>query len=252
VKFMQINLWSGRIQRPILKLIEQEAPDVIFAQEVMSYPGEIHHSSPWYSWRTPQLMAESGKLGHTFFSPSTTYAMFDHKLSYGNAIFAKYPLSLTSTHYTGGSGPEHFDQPSAVDHNTTRNFQHAIIEMDGKKLNLINHHGHWMNQPLGNETSIERLQLLADFIATLEGPIVMAGDLNLSPDSPAIQHFLDATQLVDVATRRGATTLSKAHYVDRPVICDYILISPELALNDVQIIDAVVSDHKAIVAQISS
>lgn len=250
LKVMQLNLWSGRIQRPIIELVKRELPDLLFAQEVLSFPGEVHFTSPWSTWRTLELMTAAGHFSPAFFAPSSTYPMFGLTLSYGNAVLSRFPLVNTSVHYTGGSGPRHFDQATQADHNATRNFQHAVIKVGGQHLNLINHHGHWVNQPLGDEVSVERLQIVADYINKLEGPVIMAGDLNLSPESPAIQKFLAATGLTDTTSRPGGTTLSAAHYVDRPIICDYIFISPELTLKEAKVHDAIVSDHRALTAEI--
>ena len=62
MKIMQINLWSGRIQRPLLGLIERERPDIVFCQEVFSFPGNVAPDSPWATWRTADLMAQRGEL----------------------------------------------------------------------------------------------------------------------------------------------------------------------------------------------
>jgi endonuclease/exonuclease/phosphatase family metal-dependent hydrolase len=251
MKLMQINLWGGRIQRPLLELIKAEKPDIITVQEAYSFPVEVPLSSPWSYFSITERLTATGNLPHTAFATSNTFPIFGQTLRYGNAILSKYPLENTSVHYTGGPGPLQFDQPVAPDHNVTRNFQHATVTIGKTTLNLINHHGHWVNQPLGDEVSTERLETVAGFIKTLSGPVIMAGDLNLSPDSPAIQQFINHSGFVSaLAGTDVTTTLSGAHYVDRGIICDYVLSSPELKVTSATASDTIVSDHKAVIVEI--
>lgn len=250
LKIMQVNVWHGHISRPLVELVHSEAPDLLFTQETFQYPVRIPDPSHWSTLDLLPRLEAAGEFKETFFSASFTYPLFNHTLSYGNTVFSKFPFEHKSTHYTGGPGPIHLESPEAVDHNAARNFQHAVIQAGGRSLNVINHHGHWVNQPLGDDVSVERLQDVAKYVKNLTGPVVMAGDLNLSPDSPAIQKFLAATGLTDAASRPGATTLSAAHYVERPIICDYIFISPELTLKEAKIHDTIVSDHRALTAEI--
>jgi endonuclease/exonuclease/phosphatase family metal-dependent hydrolase len=253
MKLMQINAWHGRISRPLLELVSREQPDVIFTQEIFSYPKLIPPSSPWAHISILGRMASAAKLEHSYFSPSTTYDMFNHTLSYGNAIISRFPFLSTATHYTGGPGPVHFQEPGDVDHNRMRNFQHVVITAHGQSYHLINHHAHWAPQPLGDEISTQRLGIVAEYINELEGPVIMAGDLNLSPDSPALQQFTKRTHLRNVVTGSAiTTTLSPAHYVDLPIICDYIFVSPQLTCGGAWASDAIVSDHRAVMAEVSS
>src|SRR6478752_2385525 len=104
MKLMQINLWGGRIQRPMLDLITAEAPDVILAQEVYAYPFSVPYSSPWGYFSILERIAKAGGYEHSYFSPSSTFTMFGRQLSYGNAILSKFPLTDAITHYTGSAG----------------------------------------------------------------------------------------------------------------------------------------------------
>ena len=249
MKVMQINVWQGRLIKPLLALIRKEDPDIIMAQEIYSYPHKIAAISPWdYLSTLERIAAISYK--HTYFSPCSTFEMFGKSLGYGNAIISKYPLANTSTHYTGGPGPIHYDEPSAFGGNDSRNFQHATVTTNTGELHLVNHHAHWADQPLGDETSTKRLGRVASFVSSLKGPIVTAGDFNVSPTSPAMTAFIAATGLSDITATTGATsTLSSAHYASN-VMCDYLLASPDITIKKIQIFGELVSDHLAIFAEI--
>lgn len=250
LKIMQINIWAGRIQRPLYALIEREQPDIVFVQEALNFPGAIDTASLWGTWNTLDGMAEHGNLTHSFYAPCNSWTMFGETLSFGNAILSKVPLTNETVHYTAGNGPIHHEQPGNIDYNTSRNFQHTVVHTGQTQLHLINHHGHWVPNNLGNEVSVERLQVVADYIRGLQGPVIMAGDLNLSPDTAAVQGLLSTTGLIDTTSHTGTTTLSAAHYVDRNIICDYIFASPEINVTEAKILDDVVSDHRPLIAKI--
>lgn len=251
MKIVQINVWQGRIFDPLLAFLRDEKPDIVFAQEIFSYPHPIIGSSAWKQFRTLEQITEQGGFMHVYFALSTTFPMFGEELSYGNAILSKYPFTHTFTRYTAGPGPVHVDNPNTYDHNLTRNFQHAIIDTGRTKLNLINHHGHWVNHPLGDAQSTVRLQIVADYITGLEGPTLAGGDLNLSPTSPAIRKFAETTGLRDVLSSTSPEgTLSAAHFMNESIFCDYLFASPELKITHTSVSDNLVSDHKALVIEI--
>ncbi len=253
MKIMQINTWQGRLLKPLLNLIKAENPDIIFAQEVYDYPASLSLNSPWNYFDTARHIAAQGNYPATYFSPELTVPMFEAPLGYGNAIFSKTPFTHSSVHYTAGPGPLKLAGSESFSGNLGRNFQHAVINAPNGPLNLINHHGHWVNQPLGDQTSHDRLQDVANYLTTLTGPIIFAGDLNLSPDSPALRSLITTTNLSDLAIKSGiTTTLSSAHHVTHDIICDYILASPSLTSTQFEASSHLVSDHRALIAQIDA
>ena len=252
MKIMQINVWQGRLLTPLLSLIEQESPDLIMTQEVYSYPRPVADHAPMDFIATLESFAKVGHFQYTYFSPANTFDIFGHEVGYGNAILSKFSFEHTSTEYTGGPGPIHLNDPAAYDGNAGRNFQHVVINTGRTGLNVINHHGHWIPDPLGNNVTTKRLLKIAAYIKNLDGPVLMCGDLNVSLQSPAIRKFREAVGLRDlVDTTDTHTTLSQAHYI-KNIVCDYIFTSPELKINRIEVSEKLVSDHKAVIAEIDT
>ena len=251
MKLLQINVWQGRLLRPLLRLIADVQPDVIFAQEIYSFSGLVSLDSPWNYFGTLELIAAQSRFKYAHFSPASIFPMFGHQLGYGNAILSTYEPSHFSTHYTGGDGPMHINSPASFDGNNGRNFQHLTISDGQREINLINHHAHWLNQPLGDETSIKKLQLVANYVNALSSPVVVAGDFNVLPTSPAMIKFEKSVGFTNLTTMsQTKSTLSAAHYM-KNIVCDYVLTSPDIEIRNVQILDALVSDHRAILAEIN-
>jgi endonuclease/exonuclease/phosphatase family metal-dependent hydrolase len=252
MRVMQVNVWQGRLIRPLLDMVAAVEPDIILTQEIYTYPSPIQPTSPWNFFGTLEFMAQRGDLQHYYFSPSSTFSMFNKELGYGNAVLSRYPILESTTHYTSDKHAIRHEDLSSLGGNDSRNFQHLVLELDGRRLNVINHHGHWVNQPLGDDVSTQRLRTVASYINGLIGPVIVGGDFNLLPTSPAMSEFIAAAKLRDVrATSTITTTLSAAHYLREPIVCDYILGSADITISQLTALQPLVSDHKALLAEVT-
>ena len=84
MKLLQLNIWAGRLLPAILKLIDQEQPDILCLQEVLSSSKEIR--VPAIAFNSLERIQDRTGHTHSFFSPmfSTTFA--SHKVSYRYTI----------------------------------------------------------------------------------------------------------------------------------------------------------------------
>jgi endonuclease/exonuclease/phosphatase (EEP) superfamily protein YafD len=79
------------------------------------------------------------------------------------------------------------------------------------------------------------------------GPIIMCGDLNVISRSPAMRE-LDF--LRDLTAANNVRTTLKNIRLELDVACDHILISDEFSCNYFEVVETVLSDHKAIVVKL--
>ena len=100
---------------------------------------------------------------------------------------------------------------------------------------------------MGSDKSSLAMQVLADKIKQLTGPILFAGDLNVSYESPAMRLFdnwlEDLTHSYNI--QETLSQFGKA----KNVACDHILVSPEIKVNSFTVSEELVSDHKALVLE---
>ncbi|HET6924939.1 MAG TPA: endonuclease/exonuclease/phosphatase family protein, partial [Candidatus Saccharimonadales bacterium] len=129
----------------------------------------------------------------------------------------------------------------------TRNMQLATLDVGGSKLHVANHHAHWVMSPVGDEVSVEKMQLVAQKVRGLEGPVIVAGDLNVTAASPAMRVF-DGLLTDLTATHDIPDTLSELGKV-RNVPCDHILVNDQVKVNSFAVRDDLVSDHKTLVME---
>ena len=116
-------------------------------------------------------------------------------------------------------------------------------------LVVLNHHGYWLPEPLGNETSVECMHKVAEMIKDEPGPVVMCGDLNVIAESPAMRE-LDF--LHDLTAENGVkTTLANLKFV-KDVACDHILVSDGMKWDNFTVHSDIVSDHLAVSVEIKN
>lgn len=223
---------DGRVSpRRIARVIAQQGADIVALQE-------LDHGRP-RSRAEDQAGTIAAELGfHLAFCPTVIRG----EESYGHAVLCRWPLEIVKSAplpaLPGGMWPE------------PRGGLWLRINVQGMPVNILATH-------LGL-TATERFQQMTSILGDdWLGPIldqeavILCGDLNLIPGSPA--HQLAATRLRDVANtvKRGVRTFSTLRLVAQ---LDHIFVSPHFspevvfaAQND---LTRVASDHLPLVTRL--
>lgn len=79
---------------------------------------------------------------------------------------------------------------------------------------------------------------------TLDGGVVLCGDLNLSPESESVKHLgtLLSNLSVDYSLK---TTRSRLTYKNE--VCDYIFVNEQIDAKDLSMDETIISDHNALI-----
>jgi endonuclease/exonuclease/phosphatase family metal-dependent hydrolase len=156
---------------------------------------------------------------------------------WGNAILSRYPILAYSRH----------DLPPR-DLFILRGFIAALIDLgNGQQIKVINTHFHHLE----GQTDIRQLQsqTILDFLTGLSSTILL-GDLNAEPTDREIAMLFRAN-LRDAAAKMDPK-LAYTFASDNPhQRIDYIWVSYDLRVGDVQVPLSTASDHLPIVAEIS-
>lgn len=119
----------------------------------------------------------------------------------------------------------------------------AAIELDGKRLGLLAVHT-WppMNAGMAATRSAQ-LDALAQRAARTEGPLVICGDLNLSPYSPYFRRLLEQSGAADTRAGRwpGISWPTSMPLLGIPI--DHCLTRGNLAAIGIKRLNSVGSDH---------
>lgn len=161
----------------------------------------------------------------------------------GNLILSRIPFVDTFSEFVNGEYHDNTILGEKVGNNL--NIQIAKLE---NGFTVVNHHGFWRPDPMGNNDTIKAFTKVGQIVRRLDnGPLVMCGDLNITHDSPAMRplDFLrDLTHEHNIKT-----TLSGLKY-DGEVACDHILVNDQVKVQDFTVYPDLVSDHLALSANV--
>lgn len=221
---MGIDMGGQMALEALARQIEAAQPDVIALQEVTRgwvIAGGVDVAT-WLSWRLGMPV---------YFSPA-------EGRQFGNALLSRYPVTRHEVYP--------LPPPGLL---MSRSFAYHEIDVGtDRPLLLINTHFHHVGRD--NEIREQHSQsLIAFFQAGPPRSLLLTGDLNASPQDRAVTLLTDQglIDLIDLAGLENRFT----YPADQPTRqIDYILAAPDLAVNQVQIIEGTVSDHRAIVAEV--
>lgn len=241
MELLQLNMWQGRLAQQITELIDEQKPDFITAQEI--YRGGDTVLAPENMFELYERIAERYPF-HSF-SAVNALKIARGKAEMGTAIFSQYPIIEQSSFFTHG---EYVDGISVGnDVHNSRTLQSALLDVNGKKLHILTHHGHWVPNAYGDAESIQRMQSIAQYIQTLnqDTPLIFAGDFNVVPESPAMRP-LDGLLKDVIASYAIKTTLSSIKNLDN-IVCDHVMVNEAINVENLYTRDEIVSDHTPLI-----
>lgn len=234
---MTLNVWQGRLEKVLLSHLQELDVDFACMQEAVSCDGDTAGLATTY-----QKVGNSLKLDESYFSPLMHTKLGAKDIKFGNVIYSKFPFVHSDTIFTRGGYKENFDLDN--DDYNIRAFQHVEAELDGKKLHLINHHGHHINEhKLGDEETLRQITQIADYVTRLEGAVIVCGDFNLSPGSDSIAVLNN--KMRNLSQEYGLHT-TRSRLTSKNEVCDYIFVSDGIEVQEFVMDEEIISDHNAL------
>ncbi len=156
---------------------------------------------------------------------------------YGLAVASRWPLESVTLVDLAGDG-----LPSLA----------GIVDAGGQRIRFLGLHTHWPVTPALAAARDEALQGAAALASAADLPVVLLGDLNLTPDSPAFDRLLDEAGLRDVMRGRGWRPTWLAEFWPLALRIDHVLVSSGLCVEHAEVGPALGSDHRPVVARLRS
>ena len=239
MKILQLNTWCGRLENQIVNLLKHENADVVCLQEIVQVPG-----GKSFFFLDLEELQKACSYEYTHFTSSRSFRYMKRVATWGNAILSRQSFLETDDTYVYTEPIKDFDFLHDRLTNAGRALQHAVVETSTGNLHILNHHGHHLPEHKnGDGETMRQCGMIADYIKSLQGPVVLCGDFNLVPDSPSIE--LINKILVNHVKERGVLT-TRTPLTHKTEACDYIFTSPDIEVKNFQVLDDIVSDHKAL------
>jgi endonuclease/exonuclease/phosphatase (EEP) superfamily protein YafD len=214
LKVLTVNVSFRQFSaRRFREIVAEAAPDVLLVVEFTPHAEEV--------------LAEFDKL-------------FPQKLKapaegpYGIAIWSRFPLEHAYT-FPLGTVP-------AID---------ALVRTPAGAFTLLGVHLSAPTLPRRAEQRNEELDLLAQRRAALAGPVIIAGDFNVTPYSPYYSDWLTATRLTDSRYRRTLSTSWPAVLPILGIPIDHVAVSDDFDILAHRRLPAFGSDHWGIMAELA-
>jgi endonuclease/exonuclease/phosphatase (EEP) superfamily protein YafD len=156
---------------------------------------------------------------------------------YGLALLSRWPLESVTLVDLAGDG-----LPSLA----------GVLDAGGQRVRFLGLHTHWPLTPALAAARDEALRGAAALASAAELPVVLLGDLNLTPDSPAFARLLDEAGLRDAMDGRGWRPTWLAWFWPLALRIDHVLVSPDLSVEHAGVGPPIGSDHRPVVVRLRS
>jgi endonuclease/exonuclease/phosphatase family metal-dependent hydrolase len=243
MKIVQLNIWMGKIEGKLERFLQETDADVICMQEVInSDDTTLHVSRLWFD--TSRILRANPEFKYYKYFPNWSADIADGTMQMGNFVISKIPIVSTDMKFVHGQYTEHTILVQQPSNNTAVD----IVKLENG-ITVVNHHGFWRKDPMGDEDSLKTFEKVGEVVKPLaeEGPLVMCGDLNVIHASPCFKYLDFLRDLTD--ENKVETTLSGAR-VPFKVPCDHILVNDEIEVKDFKVLPDIVSDHLALEAEV--
>jgi endonuclease/exonuclease/phosphatase (EEP) superfamily protein YafD len=214
IKILSANvLYRNHSAQRLLEIVREESPDIVLLVEY-----------------TPEWAAQVGELRAAY----PYHLEGPLKNPWGIALFSRFP----------------FDSSKAIPVGPSYGVQASVRTPDGPLMVIGTHLASPMT-PSRAATRDSQLDSLATRVGRVTGPIVVVGDLNITPYSPLFQDWLARTDLTD--TRRGRT-LSPSWPVQLPMLgvpIDHCAVGHGVMIVGHRRLPAFGSDHYPILAELA-
>ena len=154
---------------------------------------------------------------------------------YGIGVLSRWPLESAGAIDLAGDG-----LPSVE----------GIVEIEGRRVRLLGLHTHWPVLPEVARMRDAALGQAAGIARDSDFPVILLGDLNLTPDSPEFTRLLDESALRDVVSGRRWRPTWQAGFWPLALRIDHVLVSAQLCVEAVEVGPSIGSDHRPVIARL--
>lgn len=257
MKLLTLNLWGGQVYEQLIDFLQKQASniDIFCFQEILF--GSRSKFTPLHKARV-NLFSEIEKClpdftAFTYPSPQKADYFQSEELPNdtraGQAIFVR--KSLTVANSGGFRTYKTLPSDTVYGGKITGSCQWVEIQVTGKNIVILNLHGIWQKDTNKVDTR-ERLaqsEVISHFLSSETSKKVLCGDFNLRPDGKSMKKLEE--NMVNLVKEFGITSTRSELYKKPEKFADYVLISPEIKVENFQVLSDVVSDHLPLKLQFS-
>jgi len=198
---------------PFLEWLDRQPADLVVVQELTPGWARILGGLPDYTYRELRPRADA----------------------YGVGVLSRWPLESVATVDLAGDG-----LPALT----------GLAVVDGRPVRFLGMHARWPMTPWLARDRDAALAGAARLVRDDPRPVVVLGDLNLSPDAPAFARLLRDAGLHDVMRGPDWRPTWQADFWPLALRIDHVLVSGDLCVERADVGAAIGSDHRPVAARL--
>lgn len=250
MKLLNLNICIKKDNnKEVIELIKEDNYDIITLQEVMR---KIENTT-FDMYNSSNIIKNNLSYKYSFFGPlwianyheknNVITKNFGGLTEQGNETITNYPIIESRNVFYYKDYSIFIDATNFSKEDHGRAFEEVILDINGKYLQIINVHGIWTKDKLGDERTIKQINSILSNIRN-DIPSIVLGDFNLLPHSESIKIISD--KMINLISKYNIKTTRPTFDDGRDkgnVVCDYIFVNNKVKVNDFKILDIIVSDH---------
>jgi len=245
----------------LARFILTQKPDILSLQEVTRRV-DLSAGRDFISMNS--IDVASSQLVHSFFAPIWILSKFEKldfhgkekftfdmkgKVEFGNYLRSRYPIVKGQNVFVQNHLSLVTDW-SAWPEEDYRAVQVSDLDIEGKKVRILNYHGIWSKDKLGNAATKKACDLIKQYVMEVEYPSIITGDFNLFPDTESIKVFSpELLNLVDTHEIKTTRPASNELSGEARNVVDYIFVTKGVKVTKFEVLDLDVSDHLPLVLE---
>jgi len=126
----------------------------------------------------------------------------------------------------------------------------GLVRIEGQPVRFLGLHTPWPILPWLARSRDDALRRVAEIARNEDLPVVVLGDLNLSPDAPAFGRLLNDSGLRDVMHGPDWRPTWRARFWPLALRIDHVLVNGDLCVEHAGVGAPIGSDHRPVVARL--
>lgn len=236
----------------VIEFLEENEGDIITLQESMRAIDDTVHEKYNNSTIIKRKLKEDYK--YSFFGAlwvakchidnGVVNKDFGGLTEQGNEVISKFPIIEAKNIFYHKNYSDFTDITDFRKTDHGRALEQVIIQVESKRLQIINLHGIWNKDKSGDERTLNQCRKILEISQEQDLPTIIVGDFNLHPETESInlinEKFINLINEYDIKTTRP--TIRKGVYTGDSVD-DYIFVNNKIRVNDFKVVGNDVSDH---------
>jgi endonuclease/exonuclease/phosphatase family metal-dependent hydrolase len=236
MKLISLNIWGGEAGIHVLDWFRKNQDvDFFLLQEVYHHATE---KTDWLGKGRRELFAEINDA----LPDHEGYFAASESAEWGLASFIRKSVSIDEM----GDVFVHRWKDALKERDAAtlgKNIQYFKINSNGKSFGIVNFHGLWNGKgKTDTDERLEQSRKVKKFLGCLQiKKVLLCGDFNLIPDTKSLAVLEDGMR--NLIKETGVMSTRSNLYKKEIKFADYILVSPEVQIENFRVMQDVVSDH---------